>query len=198
MAVCGSCALYGSLANPFVQQLRFLIPFNRIDWQEINRYAQLIKLFLWTVWFSVMTAGSFLEMWLKTVILKKKKLSLCSKFQFPGFLKWYTFGTNVSGNYQSEARKPHFRLSFNLFTPNDHYSRRTAPLTSKCCTLYIYSTNTGTDYFKHGIYSPFFSLQNAVCFIILTYLVPVLFTFYIEGVLNVAFCIFNKYRYWIF
>ena len=29
------------------------------------------------------------------------------------------------------------------------------------------------------VYSPFFSLQNAVCFIILTYLVPVLFTFYI-------------------
>ena len=28
------------------------------------------------------------------------------------------------------------------------------------------------------------SLQNAVCFIILTYLVTVLFTFYIHGVLN--------------
>ena len=28
----------------------------------------------------------------------------------------------------------------------------------------------------------FFPLQNAVCFIILTYLVPVLFTFYIQGV----------------
>ena len=28
----------------------------------------------------------------------------------------------------------------------------------------------------------FFSLQNAVCFIILTYLVPVLFTFYIQDV----------------
>jgi len=28
----------------------------------------------------------------------------------------------------------------------------------------------------------FFSLQNAVCFIILTYLVPVLFTFYIQNV----------------
>ena len=50
--------------------------------------------------------------------------------------------------------------------------------------LYIYSTNIGTEYFKHGIYSPFFSLQNAVCFIILTYLVPVLFTFYIQGVLK--------------
>ena len=28
------------------------------------------------------------------------------------------------------------------------------------------------------------SLQNAVCFIILTYFVPVLFTFYIQGVLK--------------
>ena len=30
----------------------------------------------------------------------------------------------------------------------------------------------------------FFPLQNAVCFIILTYLVPVLFTFHIQGVLT--------------
>ena len=73
---------------------------------------------------------------------------------------------------------------FNPLTPNDHYSGRTAPLTSKCCILYIYSTNIGPEYFKHGIYSPFFSLQNAICFIILTYLVPVLFTFYIQGVLK--------------
>jgi hypothetical protein len=50
--------------------------------------------------------------------------------------------------------------------------------------LYIYSTNIGTEYFKHGIYSPFSSLQNAVRFIILTYLVPVLFTFYIQDVLK--------------
>ena len=57
----------------------------------------------------------------------------------------------------------------NPLTPNDHYIGRTAPLTSKCCILYIYSTNIGTAYFKHGIYSPFFSLQNAVCFIILTF-----------------------------
>jgi len=41
-----------------------------------------------------------------------------------------------------------------------------------------------TEYFKHGVYSPFFSLQNAVCFIILNCLVPVLFTFYIQGVLK--------------
>ena len=67
---------------------------------------------------------------------------------------------------------------------NDHYSGRTAPLTSKRCILYSYSTNTGTEYFKRGTYSPFFPLQNAVCFINLMYLVPVLFTFYIQDVLQ--------------
>jgi hypothetical protein len=37
---------------------------------------------------------------------------------------------------------------------------------------------------KSLLYSPFFSLQNAVCFIILPFLVHVLFTFYIQGVLK--------------
>ena len=72
----------------------------------------------------------------------------------------------------------------NRLTPNDPYMGRTAPLTSKRCILYIYSTNIGIEYFKHALYSPFFSLQNAVCFIMLTCLVPVLFTFYIQGVLK--------------
>ena len=69
-------------------------------------------------------------------------------------------------------------------TPNDLCMGRTAPLTSKRCILYIYSTNIGTEYFKHALYSPFFPLQNAVCFIMLTSLLPVLFTFYIQGVLK--------------
>jgi len=72
----------------------------------------------------------------------------------------------------------------NHLTTYDHYRGRTAPLYSKRCILYIYSTDTGTEYFKHGIYSPFFSLQNAVCFITVTYLVLVLFTFYIQDVLK--------------
>ena len=71
-----------------------------------------------------------------------------------------------------------FGYCINPLTPNDPYSGRTAPLTSKRCILYIHSTNIGTEYFKRGIYSLFF-LQNAVCFIIITYLVPVLFTFFI-------------------
>jgi hypothetical protein len=72
----------------------------------------------------------------------------------------------------------------NRLTPNDPYMGRTAPLTSKHFILYIYSTNIGTEYFKHALYSPFFPLQNAVCFIMLTSLVPVLFTFYIQNVLK--------------
>jgi len=46
----------------------------------------------------------------------------------------------------------------NPLTPKDTYSGRTTPLTSKRCILYIYSTNTGTEYIKHGIDCPFFSL----------------------------------------
>ena len=73
----------------------------------------------------------------------------------------------------------------NRLTPNDPYMGRTAPLTSKRCILYIYSTNIGTEYFNHALDSPFLSLQNAVCFIMLTCLVPVLFTFYIQSVLKI-------------
>ena len=35
---------------------------------------------------------------------------------------------------------------------------RTSNLQS--CILYIYSTNIGTEYFKHGVYSPFFFLSS--------------------------------------
>jgi len=64
-------------------------------------------------------------------------------------------GVKQTGNFKLTSEvKP--------LTPNDPYSGRTAPLTSKRYILYIYSKNTGTEYFKHGIYSPFFSLQNAV------------------------------------
>jgi len=78
--------------------------------------------------------------------------------------------------------------------PNDHYSGRTAPLTSKSFILYIYSSNISTEYFKHGIYSPFFPIQNAVCFTFLTYLVPVLFTFYIQDVLKLKYVFIQQIK----
>jgi len=76
------------------------------------------------------------------------------------------------------------RRNINPLTPKNHYSGRTAPLTSKRFILYIYSTHIGIEYFKHGICCPIFPLQNAVCFINLKNLVPVLITFYIESVLK--------------
>ena len=74
----------------------------------------------------------------------------------------------------------HPTFFINRLTPDDPYRGRTAPLTSKHYILYIYTTNKSTEYFKRGVYSAVSSLQNAVCFIILTYLVPVLFTFYVQ------------------
>ena len=97
------------------------------------------------------------------------------------FFQRFTEDTRRS-NYKNKVS--HDPQLLNPLTPNYYYIGRTAPLTSKRCILYIYSTNIGTEYFKHAIYSPFFSLQNGVCFIILTYLVPVLFAFYIQGVLK--------------
>ena len=73
---------------------------------------------------------------------------------------------------------------FNPLAPNDVYTRRTAQLTSRSCILNIYSTNILTEYFKHAAHSPGLSLQNAVYFIMLSFLVPVIFTFYIQGVLK--------------
>ena len=92
--------------------------------------------------------------------------------------------TSWSGRSATEASVCREKLTLASLTPNDQYMSRTAPLTSKRRILYIYSTNIGTEYFKHALYSPLFSLQNAVCFIMLTCLVPVLFIFYIQGVLK--------------
>jgi len=51
-----------------------------------------------------------------------------------------------------------FHVKDGPLTPKNPYSGRTAPLNSKRCILYIYSTNTGTEYFKRGIHFPFFFL----------------------------------------
>ena len=75
-------------------------------------------------------------------------------------------------------------VSFSLLKPNDIYICLTAPLTSRRYILNIYSTNIRTEYLKHAAYSSFFSLQNAVYFIMLPCLVPVLFAFYLQDVLQ--------------
>ena len=63
---------------------------------------------------------------------------------------------SLLGNTVQGIWLPRQVMTLNSLTPNDPYKGRTAPLTSKRCILYIYSTNIGTEYFKHGIYSLFF------------------------------------------
>jgi hypothetical protein len=97
------------------------------------------------------------------------------------------YGIDVSSSSHYHKQTLHYLAHFdniNPLTPNSHYSGRTAPLNSRSCILNIYSTNIRTEYFKHAAYSQFVSLQNAVYFIILPCLVPVLFTFQIQGVLK--------------
>ena len=49
-------------------------------------------------------------------------------------------------------------------TSNDPYMGRTAQLTTRCCILYIYSTNICTEYFKHAAHSPFFFSSKCCLF----------------------------------
>ena len=101
------------------------------------------------------------------------------------FTHYFTFRRKFEKHQQDAGEYWVIRnFTINLLTPNDPYMGRTAPLTSKRCISYIYSTNIGTEYFKYALHSPIFSLQNAVCFIMLTCLVPSLLTFYKHGVLK--------------
>ena len=75
-----------------------------------------------------------------------------------------------------------YNVRVNHLAPNDVriyiYICRTTQLASRCCILNIYSTNILAEYFEHAAHSPFFSsLHDAVYFIMLSFLVPVIFTF---------------------
>jgi len=70
--------------------------------------------------------------------------------------KPYVIDSVLDKTYQSIMSIANYLLNYtkqtiNLLKPNDPYMGRTAPLTSESCILCIYSTNIGTEYFKHAL-----------------------------------------------
>jgi len=64
-------------------------------------------------------------------------------FQFPLSTTFYQCSRIIYSSLKETNIILTTDLDINPLTPNDPYSGRTAPLTSKRCTLYIYSTNIG-------------------------------------------------------
>ena len=84
-----------------------------------------------------------------------------------------------------ECGRAEFSELFKLLKLNDPCRGRTAPLTSKVAfCIFIQQIEVLNIFNVVFTLRFFFPFQNAVCFIILTYLVPVLFTFYIQDVLK--------------
>ena len=69
------------------------------------------------------------------------------------------------------------KLLINHLTPNGHYMGRTAPLTSRCCILYIYSTNIPKNILNMLQNLRFFFSSKCRLFHNATFFVRVLFTF---------------------
>ena len=97
--------------------------------------------------------------------------------------QWNTFSYLVGVFFFPTIADLQF-MTLDVINPLTIWRLITAQLTSIRCILNIYSTNTLTEYFNHAAHSPYFSLQDAVYFIMLPFLVPIIFTFQIQGVLK--------------
>jgi hypothetical protein len=90
------------------------------------------------------------------------------------------YATESLINFLHRMQHKH-RTLVNPLTSNDPYRGRTAPLTSKRCILYIYSTNIDTEYFKHGVYALRLFFSSKCCLfhnfnVFGSFIIPILHT----------------------
>jgi len=107
------------------------------------------------------------------------------------YWKLLNFGATSEKNFYVRFLDPFLSIQYepqphiiNPLKPNNPYKGRTAPLNSKRCILYVYWTNISTEYFKHGIYCPFFSSSKCSLFHNSNVFGFCIFHFYIEDVLK--------------
>ena len=104
-------------------------------------------------WWGTFPEGDYTHSQLHTVQSQhKSELNHCNLPQGAKLLpktshKTFTSHTVLFWIWQKPFKEGNI---LNHLTPNDHYMGRTAQLTSRCCILYIYSTNICTEYFKHA------------------------------------------------
>jgi len=134
---------------------------------------------------------------------RSRQISVYSKFQVRGYSSYYCLqqtvyrrqmATNFTWNDYRIVLIPqrcNFMLlnfmSFRFLTFKNRASYiqdgRTASLQMLHFIYIFFLTNISTEYFKHAAHSPFFSSKCRL-FHNATFLVPVFFTFYIQGVLK--------------
>jgi len=98
------------------------------------------------------------------MLWRRTSISIGAPFEEPGggvvyrgLERWMKGALGMKRLYLKRLRGGVWGCSFtvdpgryvNPLKPNDLYMRRKVQLTSRCCILYIYSTNIRTEYFKH-------------------------------------------------